>query len=72
MKVLPAPLCRVLASVPTATLAFRCLAGASDSLKHRKVALPTDARVIVDEAVRVLHGSAAALIAVFADANAER
>lgn len=42
-----------------------------DLLEHGEVPLPTDASVVVDETVRVLHDSSAALIPVLADTDAE-
>lgn len=42
-----------------------------DLLENGEVPLSTDASIVVDEAVRVLHDSPAALIPVLADADAE-
>lgn len=72
MEVLAAPLGCLFTGVSAGRVSVSYQSDrARDLLEHGEVTLSADTGVVVDEAVRVLHDSSAALIPVLADSDTE-
>lgn len=71
VEVLPTPLRSLLAGVSAETVSVSLRGCGIDLLEHGEVPLSTNTSIVIDEAVRVLHHSSAALIPVLADTDTE-